>query len=251
MNIIKFPAIPPRLEDLVQKAKKFAAAAKAPATLKAYRNDWCDFESWCRSQGLKALPPTPETVALFITDRASTLAVSTITRRLTAISKAHQAAGFKESPASCHYFIVSETLKGIRRVLGTAQVGKAPLLSDDIRKIIGKTASDLRGLRDRALILIGFAGAFRRSELVRIQVADLSFTKSGVIIDIRVSKTDQEGAGRKVGIPFGEFPNTCPIHALNAWLQQPISLRGRSFAGSIVMGLSDGADYVLTLSGSL
>ena len=229
MNIIKFPSIPPRLEDLVQKAKKFAAAAKAPATLKAYRNDWRDFESWCRAEGLKALPASPETVALYITDRASSLAVSTITRRLTSISKAHQAAGFKDSPASCHYFVVSETLKGIRRVLGTAQVGKAPLLSDDIRKIMDKTTSDLRGLRDRALILVGFAGAFRRSELVRIQVSDLSFNKEGVVIDIRVSKTDQEGAGRKVGIPFGEFRETCPVRALKAWLAEAKISQGPIF----------------------
>lgn len=162
MNIIKFPTVLPRLEDLVQKAKKFAAAAKAPATLKAYRNDWRDFESWCHGQGLKPLPASPETVALYITDRASSLAISTITRRLTSISKAHQAAGFKDSPASCHYFVVSETLKGIRRILGTAQVGKAPLLSDDIREIIGKTTSDLRGLRDRALILVGLRRSIQK-----------------------------------------------------------------------------------------
>jgi site-specific recombinase XerD len=218
MNIVKFPSTSPRLEDLIKRAKEFAAAAKAPATLKAYRNDWRDFDSWCFSQNLSALPATAETVALYITDRASSLAVSTITRRLTAISKAHQAAGFKDSPASCHYFIVSETLKGIRRKLGTAQIGKAPLLSDDIRKILKSTTNDLRGLRDRALILVGFAGAFRRSELVSIRVSDLSFSKEGVVIDLRVSKTDQEGAGRKVGIPFGEFRDTCPVRALKTWL---------------------------------
>ncbi len=128
-------------------------------------------------------------------------------------------------------------------MLGTAQVGKAPLLSDDIRKIIGKTTSDLRGLRDRALILVGFAGAFRRSELVRLQVSDLSFNKEGVVIDIRVSKTDQEGAGRKVGIPFGEFQETCPVRALKAWLAEAkITQQVRFSAGSVAMGSSAGMD---------
>lgn len=111
------------LDDLIQKAKSFVASAKSPATLKAYRNDWRDFESWCRLHNLPSLPSTPETVSLYIADQASTRAVATITRRLTSITKAHQAAGYKDSPSSTRHFIVGETLKGIRRVNGTAQIG--------------------------------------------------------------------------------------------------------------------------------
>jgi hypothetical protein len=131
---------PASLEELIQKAKSFVAAAKAPATLKAYRNDWRDFESWCRSHQLPSLPSTPETVALYIADRASTLASGTITRRLTSITKAHQAVGFTDSPATTRHFIVGETLKGVRRTIGTAQHGKDPLLSADIRRIVAAGA---------------------------------------------------------------------------------------------------------------
>ena len=156
---------PASIEELIQKAKTFVAAAKAPATLKAYRNDWRDFESWCREHQLPALPSTPEAVALYIADRASTLASGTIARRLTSITKAHQAAGFTDSPATTRHFVVGETLKGIRRTIGTAKHGKAPLLSADIRRIVAARRRDLLGIRDSALVLAGFAGGFRRSEL--------------------------------------------------------------------------------------
>jgi site-specific recombinase XerD len=199
------------LEELIQKARTFVAAAKAPATLKAYRNDWRDFESWCREHQLPSLPSTPESVALYIADRASTLASGTIARRLTSITKAHQAAGFEESPSSSHHFVVSETLKGIRRSIGTAQEGKAPLLTSDIRRIVACCPETLLGLRDRALILVGFAGAFRRCELAAIDFSNLSFTEDGLVIDLCRSKTDQEAAGRKVGIPFGQEDATCPL----------------------------------------
>ena len=206
------------LEELIQKAKTFVAAAKAPATLKAYRNDWRDFESWCREHQLPSLPSTPETVALYIADRASTLASGTIARRLTSITKAHQAGGFTNSPATTRHFIVGETLKGIRRTIGTAQHGKAPLLSADIRRIVAARRGDLLGLRDSALVLVGFAGGFRRSELAGIHVYDLKFSTDGVVVTVRKSKTDQEGAGREVGLPFGTSQDTCPVRSLRQWL---------------------------------
>jgi len=169
---------------------------------------------------LQELPASPQTVALYMTDRASSLASGTITRRLTSITKAHQSSGFTDSPASTHHFIVGETLKGIRRTIGTAQKGKDPLLAVDIRAIVAASAEGLHGSRDRALVLVGFAGAFRRSELARINVSDLSFNIDGVVIDVRVSKTDQERAGRKVGLPFGQCPETCPVLALRSWLAE-------------------------------
>ena len=210
----------PSLKELIQRAKFFVAAAKAPATIKAYRNDWHDFESWCSSHNLPSLPSTPETVALYIADCASTLASGTIARRLTSITKAHQAAGFSDSPATTRHFVVGETLKGIRRTIGTAQHGKAPLLSSDIRRIITARREDLLGLRDSALVLVGFAGGFRRSELAGIQICDLKFSADGVIVTVRKSKTDQEGAGREVGLPFGARHDTCPVRALRQWLDQ-------------------------------
>jgi integrase len=126
---------------------------------------------------------------------------------------------------------VSETLKGIRRSIGTAQEGKAPLLTSDIRRIVASCPQTLSGLRDRALILVGFAGAFRRSELASIDLAHLSFTEDGLIIDLRRSKTDQEASGRKVGIPFGKEEETCPVRALRRWLAEAGITAGAVFRG--------------------
>jgi integrase len=209
---------PASLEEIIQKVKSYVALAKAPATIKAYRNDWRDFECWCRIHQIQALPASPETVALYIADCASTLASGTIARRLTSITKAHQAAGFTSSPATTRHFIVGETLKGIRRTIGTAQHGKAPLLSTDIRRIVAARREDLLGLRDAALVLVGFAGGFRRSELAGIDTCDLKFSADGVVVTVRKSKTDQEGAGREVGLPFGASQDTCPVRSLRRWL---------------------------------
>ena len=221
----------PDLEDLIERARAYIHAAKAPATLRAYRTDFEDFTRFCKGHNLPYLPATPTTVALYIADRAGSLRSATITRRLTSITKAHQAAGFEASPSSSHHFVVSETLKGIRRSIGTAQEGKAPLLTADIRRIVASCPETLSGLRDRALVLIGFAGAFRRSELAAIDLADLSFTQDGLVIDLCRSKTDQEAAGRKVGIPFGKEEATCPVRALRRWLAASSIPSGAVFRG--------------------
>jgi integrase len=221
----------PDLEELIEKARAYIHAAKAPATLRAYRTDFEDFTRFCEEHHLTHLPAAPTTVALYIADRAGSLRSATITRRLTSITKAHQAAGFEESPSSSHHFVVSETLKGIRRSIGTAQEGKAPLLTSDIRRIVACSPETLLGLHDRALILVGFAGAFRRSELAAIDFAHLSFTKDGLVIDLRRSKTDQEAIGRKVGIPFGTEVATCPVRALRRWLAASGISSGAVFRG--------------------
>jgi integrase len=221
----------PDLEELIEKARAYIHAAKSPATLRAYRTDFEDFTRFCEEHNLPYLPATPTTVALYIADRASSLRSATITRRLTSITKAHRAAGFAQSPSSSHHFVVSETLKGIRRTIGTAQEGKAPLLTSDIRRIVAACPETLSGLRDRALILVGFASAFRRSELAAIDYANLTFTQDGLVIDLRRSKTDQEAAGRKVGIPFGKEVATCPVRALRRWLASSGIIDGPVFRG--------------------
>jgi site-specific recombinase XerC len=111
-------------------------------------------------------------------------------------------------------------MKGIRRTLGTAPAQKAPALTDDIRAMIDATDAGLIGARDRALILLGFAGAFRWSELVGLDAADCAFGKDGLTVTLRRSKTDQIGAGRKVGIPHGSNPETCPVRTMQAWTEQ-------------------------------
>jgi len=123
-----------------------------------------------------------------------------------------------ESPTGAG--IVRATLKGIRRTLGTAAAQKAPTLTDDIRAMVDATDAGLIGVRDRALILLGFAGAFRRSELVGLDTEDCAFGKDGLTVTLRRSKTDQDGAGRKIGIPHGANPETCPVRTIQAWIEQ-------------------------------
>ena len=155
------------VKELAEKARLYAKSAKAPSTMRAYKFDWLQFENWCRLHQLESLPASPDTVALYIADIASNHAVATITRRLCSITAKHLASGFSNSPAKAHYLVVSETMKGICRIFGTVQKGKSPLLTADIRKIVAKCPKGLRGNRDKVLVLIGFAGAFSRSELVQ------------------------------------------------------------------------------------
>jgi site-specific recombinase XerD len=218
------------LEDLIQKANDLMRAAKAPSTRKAYQSDFRIFESWCAAHGLASLPSIPETIALYIASCVvARLAPATIARRLASISKAHQAAGFEESPASTKHFVVGEVLKGARRTLGVAQKCKDPLLLNDIRRLVDSCPKNLLGLRDRALCLIRFAGALRRSELCAMAVCDLSFSDSGLVINVPRSKADQEQAGDKVAIPFGEHEETCPIKALREWLAAANVTQGAVF----------------------
>jgi integrase len=208
-----------QLVSLRQQAQEFAAAAKAGNTLRAYQADWEDFVAWCKAHQTAALPATPEAVALYLTDRAAMLKVSSLARRLTTINRAHQAAELP-SPATMQNAVVSEVWKGIKRKKGTAQQGKKPLLTPDLRRIVAELPPELRGVRDRALLLAGFAGGFRRSELAALRVADLETTADGIIVRLGRSKTDQEGQGRAVALPYGSDPRTCPVRALRAWLDQ-------------------------------
>jgi site-specific recombinase XerD len=207
------------LASLGRQAREFAAAAKAGNTLRAYQADWKDFQEWCDAHQVASLPANPETVALYLTDRAATLTTSSLARRLTTINRAHQAAG-QPSPATMQNAVVSEVWKGIKRKKGTAQHGKKPFLTLDLRRIIAGLPEDLQGVRDRALLLAGFAGGFRRSELAALCVEDLETTPDGLIVRLGRSKTDQEGQGRAVALPYGSDPLTCPVRALQAWLER-------------------------------
>ncbi len=205
------------VDPIEMRARAYVQAAKAPSTLRAYRADWRDFEAWCLARGVAALPATPETVALYLAARGPTHRPATLTRRLTAIARAHEAAGHA-SPATLRHAPVSETLKGIRRVHGAAQPGKTALRTADLRAAVAHAAPGLLGLRDRALLLVGYAGALRRSELAALAVPDLTRSDDGLRVSIRRSKTDQESLGRAVAIPRGSRPDTCPVAALDAWL---------------------------------
>jgi integrase len=125
--------------------------------------------------------------------------------------------------------MVANTMKGIRRTKGTAPVQKAATLTEDIRAMIDATDAGIIGARDRALILLGFAGAFRRSELVGFDAEDCAFGKDGLTVTLRKSKTDQTGAGRKIGIPYGSNPDTCPVRTIQSWLEQAAVTTGPLF----------------------
>lgn len=205
------------LQEVVERAREYARQAKAENTLRAYRSDWAHFEEWCSRQGLAPLPAAPATVALYITALAEAgRAVSTIRRRLASISAVHQAAGHQSPTQDMK---VKTIWAGIRRAKGTAQRQVAPIVTEHLRAIVGALQLDtLAGLRDRALLLVGFIGAFRRSELVGLNVEDLTPTAEGFVVTLRRSKTDQEGEGETKAIPYGANAETCPARALRAWL---------------------------------
>ncbi len=202
------------LEDHAQKAHDFAANADASATRRAYASDMADFRSWCEAHGLDALPALPQTVACYLANLASERTTSTLQRRLSAIARAHREANL-DSPTE-HSFVRLEW-RGIRRAKGIATAKKAALSVTDLRGMLATLPDSLLGLRDRALLLVGFAGGFRRSELVALTVEDARVASEGVVLTLRRSKTDQEGEGRIVGIPRGRHTETCPVRALEAW----------------------------------
>jgi len=211
---------------LPEQVGEYIRESKAESTLRGYSADWRDFCAWSDAHGLSPLPAASEAVAAYIAECAGRLKVGSIQRRINAIAEAHKATGL-ESPT--HTAMVRNTMKGIRRALGTAPAQKTAALTDDIRAMIDATDAGLIGSRDRALILLGFAGAFRRSELVGLDVEDCAFGKDGLTVMLRRSKTDQEGQGRKVGIPYGSNPDTCPVRVVQRWTEQAAISAGPLF----------------------
>jgi len=194
----------------------YVANSKAKNTWRAYKADLQDFADWCRQDNLQALPALPETVAAYLTFLAPHCKVSTIRRRLSAISQQHQVAGH-DSPTRSP--LVRLTMQGILREHAPKQTVRRvqPAITSVIYKLVDTLGDSLIDKRDRALILIGFAGAFRRSELTQLQLSDISETEDGLRIRLRQSKTDQEGEGLVKGIPFGAEHKTCPVRAWREW----------------------------------
>ena len=186
----------------------YVSAAAADNTRRAYQNDLRAFLAWGGS-----LPSSPEAVAAYLVGYASTLSPVTLSRRLVAIGRAHTSLGL---PNPCRTDLVKTTLRGIWRVHGRPQRQVQPAIREDIFSMLVHMTGT-RGIRDRALILIGFAGAFRRSELVALQYDDVAFVKEGLTLMLRRSKTDQLAEGRKIAIPFARS-HACPVKALTNWL---------------------------------
>jgi integrase len=205
---------PKSLEIAERAAAGFIAASKADATRRAYAADWRDFAAWCAAHQQVELPAAPATVAAYLGALATGGAkVSTVRRRCAAIGDAHRRGGH-DNPAA--HAGVKATLAGIARTLGAPPAKKAALTADLLAKALRSIPQDLAGLRDRALILIGFAAALRRSELVALDVADLTRHPKGLIITIRRSKTDQAGTGCAKAVPHGRKLRA--VQALEAWL---------------------------------
>lgn len=195
-------------------AVDLAKAEKAASTRRAYGTDFRIFREWCDARGVAALPAAPETVAAYLAARATTSKASTLGRRVAAIRYAHKLAGLA-LPTDAEG--VKATMRGIRRTYGSARVRKAPAVAGKMLSMVVATAPDkLAGLRDRALLLIGFGGALRRSELVALDVADIEETETGLLVTIRGSKTDQKRVGATIAIARGDV--ACPSKALRAWL---------------------------------
>ena len=192
----------------------YAEAEKALATRAAYASDWRDFAAWCASRGATALPAHQGIVAAYLSSLAdSGRKATTIGRRAAAIGYHHKMAGH-EPPTGSE--AVKAVLRGIRRTIGSAKQGKAPATADLIGQMIALCPDNMIGKRDRALLCLGFAGAFRRSELCALEVADLTEVPDGLRILIRRSKGDQEGQGQEVAIPRGY--RLRPVEAVQTWL---------------------------------
>jgi site-specific recombinase XerD len=202
------------LVDPMASVRAYLEAEKSDNTRRAYKSDWADFTGWCQEQGVEPLPAAAVDVARYLAQLADGgKKTSTIQRRTSAISAAHKAANF-EPPTN--FEGVKAVMRGIRRRIGKRQRRVAPATAELLVKVVAAIPDTKRGLRDRALVLIGFSGCFRRSELVGIQVSDIERRHRGILIHLARSKTDQEGQGAALPIPNGKMR---AVSALDAWLE--------------------------------
>ena len=197
--------------------------SKANNTLRAYQSDFRDFSAFCSKNGLSSIPTQPKIIALYITHLSKSFKFSTLKRRIASISVIHKLKG--------HYLdtkhpIVMENLHGIKRTLGSRQKAKKPLLINDLKLII--KAIDKEKIRDKALILLGFSGGFRRSELVNILHEDIEFVPEGIKILIKRSKTDQSGEGIVKAIPYFDNQEFCPVLTLRDYINKKISKKNEN-----------------------
>ena len=213
------------LVDPMASVRSYLAAEKSDNTRRAYATDFADFTSWCAGVNETPLPATPIAVARYLAQLSDAgKKASTIERRVAAIRYVHKAAGL-EPPTSAEG--VKAVMRGIRRRIGMKQVRKLPATSDVLATAISRMPSTAAGLRDRALLLIGFAAALRRSELVALRVDDITHASKGMVLHIRRSKTDQDGEGADIPIPRGG--KLQPVAALSAWLKAAAITEGPIF----------------------
>ena len=203
--------------------------SKAHNTLRAYQADFNDFSNFCKTNNFSSLPTDPKIVALYLTHLSSSCKFSTLKRRLASIKVIHK---LKGNYIDIKHPIISENLMGIKRKLGVKQMSKKPILLNDLKLIIqaiDDEKNEFKKIQNKALILIGFAGGFRRSELVSIEYDDVDFVNEGVKINIKKSKTDQIGIGMTKAIPYFKNTKFCPVVSLKEWINYAKINSGRIF----------------------
>ena len=216
------------MNDLTTEVKKLEIEtldnlklSKAKNTIRAYRSDFNDFALFCTKHNLKSLPSNPKIVSIYLTHLSKNSKFSTLKRRLASINMMHR---YKGHYLDTKHPIIVENLIGIKRQIGVHQKGKKPLLFNDIKAIIKQidqsSGNSIKKQRDKALILVGFAGGFRRSELVSITKEDVEFVKEGVKIFVKKSKSDQSGEGMTKAIPSFKYNDYCPVESLRIWMYE-------------------------------
>ena len=210
-------------------------SSKSLNTIRAYKSDFRDFSNFCKKNNFKSLPADPKIVSFYITHLSSISKVSTLKRRLASISVVHKIKGFY---IDIKHPLIIENFMGIQRKLGVFQKSKKPILINELKEIIKTIESteknEIKKIRNKALILVGFAGGFRRSELVNIKLDDLEFTKEGLKIFIQRSKTDQSGEGMTKAIPYFKDKNFCPVVSIKNWIEII-----KSKTNSLIFDISD------------
>lgn len=217
--------LPTRIVSLLEEATATVETSLlAQNTKRAYAADWRMFEAWCAANHVQSLPASPAVLIAFVTDHKNTLAMATLSRYLVSIKTAHDTSGHL-SPTTHPAFVTA--WKGLRREKGMRQEGAAALKIDDLMACIETHNPDtMIGLRNRAMLAIGFLGGFRRSELVGMRVEHLTFEEEGVVILLPRSKTDQEGMGKERALPYAEDPRLCAPTLLRKWLEMARISRG-------------------------
>jgi integrase len=205
------------LKYLAEKADLFASASLSNATKRAYQTDWETFFNFCSGHELDPLPATPDTVALFLTESAeSGRSIATIQRRITSINAIHE---HTNNVSPVKDFRVVRVMRGIKRMLGTPQKRSKPISWSELQKMVSQCDQLMIGVRDAAILTLGWTTALRRSELVALNIGDLDFTEHGLIVTVRRSKTDQDGEGAHLGIPFAKN-GLCPVKTVKRWLNR-------------------------------
>ena len=221
---------------LSDKSLQSITDTKADNTVDAYESDWDDFCDWCAFHHETPLPAPPSTIINYINDLADYATVATIRRRISAISENYNAAGRSESNP-CRDWMVREALIGLSRQKGVAQKGKTPIFWEDIEKMAAlMDLTKLSDVRDKAILLLGFMGAFRRSEISGLDVENLHFYPQGMVVTIAHSKTDQTSAGQQVGIPYIEDKTLCAVTAVKNWMKAAEISKGPLFRSFLRSG---------------